>query len=244
MNYSELRNTCRKGVYREKVLIDRRYALGDIARLMQSVTEKAMDELGIGYSRLKEKNLIWVMCFMEIGINRMPVEGEMLEIFTWTGKERFGMYSRRYAMYSTEKGEFLISGTVLSSTVDCYTRKMIAPADSEISLPVVEFADEPALPKMSEKGMRTTLERQHDVSMHEIDINEHVNNSFYLDWAENLLDDSSHEMHGNVKRIWINYQREVRMGETVVFQYGTEKDTLFVKGRVGDNNCFKALLSA
>lgn len=97
---------------------------------------------------------------------------------------------------------------------------------------------------MSEKGMRTTLERQHDVSMHEIDINEHVNNSFYLDWAENLLDDSSHEMHGNVKRIWINYQREVRMGETVVFQYGTEKDTLFVKGRVGDNNCFKALLSA
>lgn len=244
MNYCELKTTCREGVYREKVLIDRQYALGDVARLMQRITEKAMSELGISYSWLEEKHLIWVMCFMEIRINRMPSDGEMLEIYTWPGKERFGMYSRRMVMYSPEGGECLIESTVLSSAVDRDTRKMITPAASEISFPIVEFADEPAFPKLYEKGIRTPLTQQHEVSIHEIDINEHVNNSFYLDWAENLLGDLSDRMHENVKRIWINYEREILAGETVVFHYGIEKGTLFVKGRVGDDNCFKALLSA
>lgn len=244
MNYCELKTTCREGVYREKVLIDRQYALGDVARLMQRITEKAMSELGISYSRLEEKHLIWVMCFIEIRINRMPSDGEMLEIYTWPGKERFGMYSRRMVMYSPEGGECLIESTVLSSAVDRDTRKMITPAASEISFPIVEFADEPAFPKLYEKGIRTPLTQQHEVSIHEIDINEHVNNSFYLDWAENLLGDLSDRMHENVKRIWINYEREILAGETVVFHYGIEKGTLFVKGRVGDDNCFKALLSA
>lgn len=244
MNYCELKTTCREGVYREKVLIDRQYALGDVARLMQRITEKAMSELGISYSRLEEKHLIWVMCFMEIRINRMPSDGEMLEIYTWPGKERFGMYSRRMVMYSPEGGECLIESTVLSSAVDRDTRKMITPAASEISFPIVEFADEPAFPKLYEKGIRTPLTQQHEVSIHEIDINEHVNNSFYLDWAENLLGDLSDRMHENVKRIWINYEREILAGETVVFHYGIEKGTLFVKGRVGDDNSFKALLSA
>jgi acyl-ACP thioesterase len=211
---------------------------------MQRITEKAMSELGISYSWLEEKHLIWVMCFMEIRINRMPSDGEMLEIYTWPGKERFGMYSRRMVMYSPEGGECLIESTVLSSAVDRDTRKMITPAASEISFPIVEFADEPAFPKLYEKGIRTPLTQQHEVSIHEIDINEHVNNSFYLDWAENLLGDHSDRMHENAKRIWINYEREILAGETVVFHYGIEKGTLFVKGRVGDDNCFKALLSA
>lgn len=246
MNYCELKTTCREGVYREKVLIDRQYALGDVARLMQRITEKAMSELGISYSRLEEKHLIWVMCFMEIRINRMPSDGEMLEIYTWPGKERFGMYSRRMVMYSPEGGECLIESTVLSSAVDRDTRKMITPAASEISFPIVEFADEPAFPKLYEKGIRTPLTQQHEVSIHEIDINEHVNNSFYLDWAENLLSDSPDRMQraGAVRRIWINYEKEARLGDVIVFQYGIEKDTLFVKGRVGDDSCFKALLSS
>lgn len=243
MDYCELKNTCREGVYREKVLIDRKYALGDIARLMQKVTEKAMDELGTGYYRLKEQHLIWVICFMEISISRMPADGEVLEIYSWPGKDRFGMYSRRYVMYSPE-GECLITSTVLSSAVDRETRKMVSPADAAIFMPVIEISGEPALPKLREKGIATPLERQHAVSMHEIDVNDHVNNSFYLDWAENLLGDSADRMHGNIKRIWINYEREIRMGETVVFQYGTEENTLFVKGRIGDDDCFKALLSA
>lgn len=245
MNYSELNHTRLKGVYREEVRIDRQYALGDIARLMQQITEKAMDELGSGYSRLKAKNLIWVICYSDISINRMPLEGELLEVCSWSGKERFGMYSRRFVIYSPE-GECLIASTALYSVVDQNTRKMIVPADPEISFPVVEFAGEPAFPKLREKGIRTPLEKQHDVSMHEIDKNEHVNNSFYLDWAENLLSDSPDRMlgAGDVRRIWINYEKEVRLGDTVVFQYGIEKDTLFVKGRVGDDDCFKALLSA
>lgn len=94
MDYCELKNSDIKGVYKDTMLIARQYALGDIARILQSVTEKAMDELGIGYYFLKAKNLIWVICFLDISIKRMPEEGEVMEIYSWPGKNRFGMYSR------------------------------------------------------------------------------------------------------------------------------------------------------
>ena len=64
MDYCELKNSDIKGVYKDTMLIARQYALGDIARILQSVTEKAMDELGIGYYFLKAKNLIWVICLL------------------------------------------------------------------------------------------------------------------------------------------------------------------------------------
>ena len=65
-----------------------------------------------------------------------------------------------------------------------------------------------------------------------------MNNSFYLDWAENLLGDSAEPPDPPVRRIWISYLKEIRMGETVKFQYGKEADTLFVKGLVGNEHCF------
>ncbi len=243
MNYMELKQNRSDSVYSEILMVDRQYALGDIARLFQRITENAMDKLGTGYYQLKEKELIWVICFSDIRIKRMPAEGETIEIYSWPGKDRFGMYSRKYAMY-TGDGESLITCASLFSIVDQNTRKMIASGDAGFSFPVVEFADEPPLPKMNEKGGVTSQVQQHAVSVHEIDKNDHVNNSFYLDWAENLLGDCADKQLAAIKRVWISYAREIRMGETVVFQYGSEKDTLFVKGKVGDDNCFKVLLSA
>lgn len=242
MDYCELKNSDIKGVYKDTMLIARQYALGDIARILQSVTEKAMDELGIGYYFLKAKNLIWVICFLDISIKRMSEEGEVMEIYSWPGKNRFGMYSRRYAMFSAE-GECLITSTSLFSTVDKNTRKLISSAEVSIQFPVIEFTGEPALPDMKKKEIRTPFKQQHAVSIHEIDRNDHVNNSFYLDWSENLMGDSADIMAEKIKRVWINYAREIRMGETVVFQYGWDNDALFVKGMVGEDNCFKAQIS-
>ena len=129
------------------------------------------------------------------------------------------------------------------SAVDQKTRKMITPKDAGISFPVVSFEDEPPFPKIREKGIDTPLEQRHAVSIYEIDKNEHVNNSFYLDWAENLLDDAGRDSAFRIRRIWINYAREIRLGETVAFRYGQESDILFVKGMVGQETCFKALLA-
>ena len=195
MNYMELKQNRSDSVYSEILMVDRQYALGDIARLFQRITENAMDKLGTGYYQLKEKELIWVICFSDIRIKRMPAEGETIEIYSWPGKDRFGMYSRRYAMY-TGDGESLITCASLFSIVDQNTRKMIASGDAGFSFPVVEFADEPPLPKMNEKGGVTSQVQQHAVSVHEIDKNDHVNNSFYLDWAENLSErNAGHSGH-------------------------------------------------
>lgn len=242
MKICDIKSSQAKGLYRESILIDRQYALGDLARLLQRTTENAMAALGIDISILKRKGLIWVLCFSEYRIRRMPSEGETLEICSWPGKERFNMYSRKYALNSPD-GECLITCASLFSAVDRNTRKMTAPSDVGFVFPVLEFPDEPALPKMTEKGIATPLEQQHAVSIHEIDRNEHVNNSFYLDWAENLLGDSAEPPDRPVRRIWISYLKEIRMGETVKFQYGKEADTLFIKGLVGNEHCFKALLS-
>ena len=242
MNYLELKTADPEGLFKETILIDRRYAIGDLARMMQMVTEKAMDKLGTDYVVLKEKKMLWVLCFSEIFIDRMPKEGETAEVYTWPGEDRFGMCSRRYAMYTPE-GEGLMTCASFFSVVDEETRKMITPKDAGVSFPVISFEGEPNFPKIREKGFDTPLEKQHVTSICEIDKNDHVNNSFYLDWAENLMGESLKEPARSVRRIWINYAREIRMGETVTFRYGLENEQLFVKGMVGEDSCFKALLT-
>ena len=243
MNYSDLKKADPEGLYKETIIIDRHYAIGDLARMMQKVTENAMGELGTDFHALKEKDLIWVLCFSEISIGRMPAEGETLQIFTWPGENRFGMSSRRYALYSPE-GERLMTCASLFSTVDRKTRTMVTPGQAGVSFPVVVFADEPAFPKLKEKGPETPMERQHAVTAHEIDKNDHVNNAFYLDWIENMIGDSLHTAPDQIRRIWISYAREIRAGETVLFRYGQENGQLFVKGSVGKDTCFTALISS
>jgi len=106
MKYSDFPNITIAGLYKEEYVFSDKPEIGDLTRLMQQATEHAMERLGISVEDLTSWNLSWVICLSQIEIIRMPRPMEPLELYTWPGKEKMGMYTRRYVAYN-QKGEEL-----------------------------------------------------------------------------------------------------------------------------------------
>lgn len=68
--------------------------------------------------------------------------------------------------------------------------------------------------------------------------NGHVNNAWYLDWAAALLPEGA----GPLRSLWIEYNRELREGQTAELSWQQEGDTLYVRGHVGRDESFTACL--
>lgn len=237
MNYQELNATNIKGLYKETLYFENKPSVGDLARRMQQVTEHAMEDLGADIRILNENHLIWVLCFSQIEIFRMPQAGEKTVMFSWPGENRLGMCPRRYVLFS-ENGEVLFACTSLSSPVNAQTRTMVLPEQAGITFPVITIPEEPKNPKIKEKGPAPDREYLHTALESEIDMNDHVNNAFYLDWIEPAVDAFTENGKHSVKSIWISYVKEILCGETVRICYGQDTDVLFIKGYVGEVNCF------
>ena len=237
MDYKELKTSNINGVYREALVFEKSPSLGDLARSMQKVTEHAMEDMGIHFKDLRERHLLWMLCFSQIDICRIPKAGEETEMFSWPGAGRMGMPSRRYALFSSE-GEMLFNCTTLFSFVDETARTMVLPEKTGFEYPVLSFPGEPGNPKLNEKGPEPVHSYSHQVERYEIDYNDHVNNAFYFDWMEPVVIEFTHNGTIPLKRVWISYSKEVRYGDTAEIRYAADGDILFARGYVNGEYCF------
>ena len=98
---------------------------------MQQATEHAMNRVGISVEELKAAGMLWVICFSQIHVSRMPLSGESMNIYTWPGAEKMGMYTRRYAAFTPE-GEELFTAASLFSLVDEKNDMIFAMSDMHI----------------------------------------------------------------------------------------------------------------
>jgi len=241
MDYQVLESARDTGLYKEELTAPQPCGSCGLNRIMQQVTEHGMERLGISVEDLQDAGLLWVICFSQINVKRMPLGGEAVVIYTWPGAEKMGMYTRRYAAFTPE-GEELFTAASLFSLVNEQTRALVLPADSGFILPVVKLPEEPKLPKFSARGTEGDSEMSHLVTAGEIDHNGHVNNAFYLDWAEEVRQKEALSAPENVTSIWISYSKEVLQDQLVAMKYGCNAQELFLRGYVNGESCFTIVL--
>ena len=197
MSFPEYTAVCPAGVYQKKFLmtgLSGQVRPGDLAREMEKITEEHLGILGLSRDKLKAEGKIWVIAWTQIHISRLPKLGEQVILRIWPGKMKAMMQVRKYAFYPAA-GEPLASASSIFVMMDASTRGFAAPSEILKYLPVVELPGEPDLPPMrlnfpSEPGQ--TLTRT--VAAEEIDLNGHLNNTHYLDWADQLMEDAQN--HG------------------------------------------------
>lgn len=210
---------------------------GTLARFMQDMTTVHMNQAGISVESLMEKNLLWVIVCTQINISRLPKLGETVEQYSWAGAEKFGMHSRRFAFF-TKEGEELLNAASLFLLVDKDTRALSEPIEETRALPIVVVDGEPKLPKMMQKYPTLMFGKTHIVDESEIDYNNHVNNAVYLDWADSIFDSEfvkSREMKG----FWVQYDKEIVLGQNVEMKYATSENSAYLKGCVDGTDYFK-----
>lgn len=245
MIFPEYTKNCPQGAYQLETEVlkeqsDRfgRMRIGDLARQMQMITEKHFDQdAGLSIDELTAQGKSWIISWTDILINRLPKTGEKILMRIWPGKNKAMMYSRKYAFY-TMSGEPLLTTASLFLLMDQNTRAVAEPSGQMKTLQPIEIAGEPKHPKMrlsfpaeyKNKAVRVVVPG-------EIDYNGHLNNSHYLDWAEELLDDSYMEKQ-EPKEIWVQYTKELRVGQQALLQFTWEEDTMYLRGSNGENESF------
>ncbi len=236
MTFPQYTNNCPSGMYQKTIEItdammdsSGRIRSGELARQMEKITEQQLSLFGLNREEMQTEGKIWVIAWTTIHIQRLPTLGEQIILRVWPGNKKSIMYPRKYAFYSLT-GEPMVCASSLFILMDSETRGFAQPMDKLSDVPAIVVNGEPELPKMQipfPKTMSKSVVRF--VQAEEIDKNGHLNNTHYLDWAEELLESSSLK-EKIPQSIWVQYSKELKEGQEVVLQYEEREEKLFIQG--------------
>ena len=210
----------------EQVTPFERLRASTLLKFFQEISIAHTESLGMTKDKTLDRGLLWVVGKQEIDITRMPRYDETVEVSTFPSKTMFTVFPRMCFIHDL-KGNLLVSCSAMWALIDKKTRKIIEPDKKGIYIPDLSYGREQffplsIVPKSLDK--RTEIEAKFS----ECDLNGHLNNTSYLDIAEDLIPVSYLKNHG-LKKIKLDYKKEVPLGEKLPLDYGNESDTYYFK---------------
>lgn len=160
-----------------------RMKIVSVANRFQDAAGEHADELGVGVRDLLARGYTWVLHRYRLAFSRLPDCGEPLRLRTWYRPER-NLYSLRNFVMESEKGEKLIFAQSSWIVVNLKRGRpvrldsVMSPAYEANLSPelVVGF---PEIPELEEPDREVSFL----VRLHDLDMNRHVNNARYIEWA-------------------------------------------------------------
>jgi len=149
---------------------------------MMETAGRHAEILGVGVRDLHARGLTWVLARLHVKVTSVPAAGQIARIATWpSGRHR--LFAVREFRLTNPDGDEILRATSAWALMNMETRR---PARLDPHLPV--FTSHPE--RMVEDGFAPLPPASPDAGrVHyraqagDIDLNDHVNNTVYLDWA-------------------------------------------------------------
>ncbi len=158
-----------------------------LCSLLQETAVMHAENLGWGYTLLKEEGLQWVLSRQWLRMDRIPRWHESLRVETWPSGKSALTWNRDYRIFD-ENGGAIGAATSLWFVMDRESRRpKPAPFGNDMDLSGVEKVRENDLKALNQAD---GLERKSSVKAgyHDIDLHSHVNNVRYLKWMVDAVD--------------------------------------------------------
>lgn len=201
--------------------------LSTVFQLFQDMASEDAASAAFGFDAMAEKRLVWVISKIYIVIDRMPAWREKTRMSTWpNGAEK--LYGYRDFTMENEQGDVIIRGTSSWLILDREKRRPVIVPDH---IPdTYDIVDEHTLSRKANKltpPKDGEIAQTYSVQYEDIDMNQHVSNTRYVDWCINALD-YEYLMHHTPTSIEINYTGELYMGDTVEIHKQRLEDNRFL----------------
>lgn len=183
---------------------------------LQDIASQNADDLGFGFSFVKENNLAWYLLKYHMEFNSYPKNIEKMTLETLSrGYSRMFAF-RDFWLYNNENllGKMTSTWALINkSTGEIFPFKNV-PQNNNFT-PFEKQTDDMSYNKIPliENVMR---EKTFEVRFEDIDVNKHANNCNYIIWALETL--TFEERTRKIKTLDVNYKKEITYGETVVSQ--------------------------
>ena len=195
-----------------------RLALEHVCNYMQQVAGQHAEKLGVGFGRLHEIGLTWVLARWQVSVEgQLPEAGREVSLETWPSSvER--LQCRREFILRDKGGEVLVRGGSWWVVVNTTTFRLerVPALILDVYPGRAEFALEDfglRLPQVKEElGAVSAAVRWSD-----IDVNQHVNNANYLDWVLQSAPGAGNKtcLSAGLRRFEINFKSEARLGDVL-----------------------------
>jgi medium-chain acyl-[acyl-carrier-protein] hydrolase len=180
---------------------------------MMETAGRHAETLGVGVRDLHAKGLTWVLARLHVRILFIPTPGATIHVATWpSGRHR--LFAVREFRLSAEAGNEILRATSAWALMNMNTRR---PSRLDPHLPVFTRHPErmveddfPPLPPAGQAGNRATYRAMAS----DIDINDHVNNTVYLDWALRAIPGVTRSQ--NPLSLEAAFLGEARLGDEIV----------------------------
>lgn len=191
-----------------------------ICNLLQEVAGNHALELKFDITDLQKEELTWVLHRLNLKIDRFPDWRETIMIKTWPSS---GDGLRAYRDFLIKDSNNKVIGKCLSYWLILNLKNRrptripkeilaMAPEDTNHVLPVTDIPDIEILEADNTKSFK--------VRKTDLDLNRHVNNVRYIEWALSCIDNNSTDL----STLDITFQAESRLGDTVISEV-QQKDT-------------------
>lgn len=184
--------------------------LSALVDMMLLTSEKQLHQADADSSEMVKNNgLGWVVVQYHMDIKQMPKLGQKLKISTQaTSYNKYFFY--RDFWVEDEDGNKIVTAQSAFVLIDIKERKIVGAADRLED----KFGAEEV--NKIERFNRVKVPEDHDfeqaqhIGYYNIDVNKHVNNSYYFDWMVDTLDMDYIADH-HIKSMDIKYDKELNM---------------------------------
>jgi acyl-ACP thioesterase len=173
-------------------------------------------ELSLDWDTLAQRGLFWAILRYRVQISRLPVSGETITVETWPMPTTRSAFPRSTVAYDAD-GKELFRLIGLWVLMDRENRTMLLPGKSGIDLPGVVRGNELA-PPSSVLPVPLSNQDVRRVGYCELDRNGHMNNTYYMNWIDDLLPAAFHQSHPATEFV-ICYLSEAREGEEITLNW-------------------------
>jgi acyl-ACP thioesterase len=191
-----------------------------LCRFMQESASNHAEILCVGGEMLVERELMWVLSRLRIRFARIPSWREHITIETWPCDRTGGIRALRDFRILDAERKTIGEASSLWLLLSRKTKRPVRLPDFDRDGLKPDFPSD--LLENSEVAplQREDFARKFEVGITHLDLNNHVNNTCYIEWALNTLPHETFEKY-ELADLLINFVGEGHLGETVVAR--TEK---------------------
>ena len=227
-------------IYREDLLLRTcncdftgAWRLSAILEAMQEAAGAHAEALGCGYSQLWPKGIAWVLTRSQVEMERYPKVGDRVVIKTFPMPNR-RMFFPRYFLFEDETGGRYGAAATVWALLSLEERRMAPP---DIVLPFMPDNSDltPPMPLPGAVEMLEGKEKTFSCApvYTDLDVNGHVNNTKYADWACNALGIETMR-ESCVGSLLVNFQAEIRPEQNVTLRLTRAQDRFRLAGYHAD----------
>lgn len=181
-------------------------------QLIQEMSDRHATILGAGWQQLRHRGFFWVITKIKLIINRLPSWQEPVLLRTWVKKSEAATSPRDFEMEDAE-GNILVAASTIWAILD---KEQSRPQRMDMFdgcfMPQERSAIDRKPPKIGPIQLPEELPALKSVLHSDIDMNHHVNNAHYIQWAFDSVSDAFRKSR-KINSLVVNFIAQAKPGD-------------------------------